>query len=114
MQPFPATGAKYQISGELSNAYGGGGRHPVWSRDGKKLLFAIVTTQPAFSVAKPEALTRNFEDSLADPVRTFDIAADGRILGVIGADQAQLGAGGSQIQMVLNWYEELKARAPTK
>ena len=118
VQPFSATGAKYEISHEA------GGRHPVWSRDGIQMLFvmpgrnryavATVTTRPAFSSTNSEPLTRVFEDSLADPFRSFDIAADGRLLGVIGADQAQLGTLASQIQVVPNWTEELKARVPAK
>ena len=75
---------------------------------------AGITRQPAFSVTSPELFTRCFEDSVSDPSRSFDIAADGRLLGVIGADQAQLGTLASQIQVVLNWTEELKARVPTK
>lgn len=89
-----------------------------------QILFAIpganryavtpVTTTPNFRIADPELITRSVLDSLEDPVRRFDIAADGRLLGVIGADQAAPGAAVSQIHVVLNWFEELKARVPTK
>ena len=127
VQPFPATGAKFEVSRGLGEGEGGaygGGRHPVWSHDGTQILFVIpganryavapVTTTPNFRVADPELITRSFLDSLEDPVRRFDIAADGRLLGVIGADQAAPGAAVSQIHVVLNWFEELKARVPTK
>jgi hypothetical protein len=39
---------------------------------------------------------------------------DGRIVGVGPSDQSQSGSGPAQIHVVLNWYEELKARVPTK
>ena len=40
---------------------------------------------------------------------------DGRILGVIAAGQtASGGPAAPQIQVVLNWFEELKARVPTR
>ena len=50
--------------------------------------------------------------------RTFDITPDGRILGVVPADQSQSGMPAQsqvqQIQVVLNWFEELKSKVPTK
>ena len=40
---------------------------------------------------------------------------DGRILGVVAAGQTQsAGSTTPQIQVVLNWFEELKRRVPTK
>src|SRR5262249_33482185 len=41
VQPYPPTGAKFQITRE-------GGHHPLWSRDGKELLF--VRNSRLFSV----------------------------------------------------------------
>ena len=75
---------------------------------------AAVTTEPNFGVANPELLTRSFQDSLADPVRSCDLAADGRLLGVIGADQAQVGDVPRQMHVVLTWFEELTARVPAR
>ena len=54
VQPFPATGAKYEISGRAAI-------HPLWAADGKDLIFALpgqalsvpVTTQPAFAIGNP-------------------------------------------------------------
>jgi hypothetical protein len=40
---------------------------------------------------------------------------DGRVIGVVNAGQPVLGAPAvQQIQIVLNWFEELKQRVPTK
>jgi serine/threonine-protein kinase len=118
VQPFPATGAKYQVS------RGDGGRHPVWSRDGKDLRYVVpgatryavatVNTQPAFTFTNPVPAPRVFQDSVNDTIRTFDVTPDGRFLGVIAAGQTQAGTAVAQIQVVLNWFEELKARVPTK
>ena len=46
--------------------------------------------------------------------RPFDISRDGQhFLGLIDAAQTQSGApAAEQIQVVLNWFEELKARVP--
>jgi hypothetical protein len=114
VEPFPQTGAKYQVAR--------GGR-PQWSRDGTELFYVpapsqfmavTVRTQPSLTFANPVAVPRGF--GMADPanMRPYDITADGRILGV-GTGQTPSGSPGpAQIQVVLNWFEELKARAPTK
>ena len=59
VQPFPPTGAKYQISKDAD-----AGHHPVWSPDGAELVFSPgplplnavrVTTQPSFTVRRGHA-----------------------------------------------------------
>jgi len=111
VEPFPPTGTKYQIAR--------GGR-AAWSRDGKNLFYVpapgqfmavTVTTQPTFTFSNPMAVPRGF--GVADPVspRPYDVMPDGRLLGV-GADFRSGPAGPGQLQVVLNWLEELKARAP--
>jgi len=44
--------------------------------------------------------------------RNYDVMPDGRILGVIAAGQTQ-SPGTREIQVVLNWFEELKQRVPS-
>jgi hypothetical protein len=113
VQPFPPTGAKYQIAR--------GGR-PAWSRDGTELFFVpapgqfravTVATKPTFSFGNPVAIPRRF--GTADPIspRPYDVLPDGRFVGV-GAAAQITPTGPAQIQVVLNWFEELKARVPTK
>ena len=111
VQPFPPTGTKHQIAK--------GGRN-VWSPDGKELFiipgpgqFAAVTitTQPSFAFTPPVTLTRGF--GVADPAmpRTFDVAPDGRMIGVITSGQGQsLSSGIFHLNLVLNWFEDVKAR----
>ncbi len=114
VQPFPPTGSRYQISR--------GGR-PAWSRDGRELFFVPapaqfmavrVRTEPRFTFTSPVAVPRRF--GIADPAnpRPFDTLPDGRIVGVAPPGMSQSGSGPAQIQVVLNWFEELKARAPRK
>jgi eukaryotic-like serine/threonine-protein kinase len=109
VQPFPPTGTKHQIAR--------GGR-PLWSRDGKELFFVpaearfmavTVRTSPSFTVTSAVAVPRGF--GLAHPAtpRTFDIMSDGRIVGI---GMPQSGSGPAQIHVVLNWFEELKAKVP--
>ena len=110
VQPFPPTGAKYEI--------GRGGR-PMWSRDGKELFFVpapsqfmvvSVQTDPVFSFTSPVPVPRRF--GLAPPMspRPYDILPDGRFVVV---DTVNTGDQRSaQVNVVLNWFEELKARLP--
>jgi hypothetical protein len=111
VQPFPPTGTKFEI--------GRGGR-PAWSRDSKELFFipapsllyaVSVETQPAFRFTPPVSIPRRF--GLAPPVspRPYDMLPDGRFVAVDAAtDPAQPRS--PQLQVVLNWFEELKAKVP--
>ena len=119
VQPFPPTGAKYQISTE-------GGRTPLWSPDGKQLyyyanssqrLVAVdVQTQPTFGAGKPVALPIEalFLNAVA---RNYDITPNGKQFVVItpaGASADSNPSSAQQINVVLNWFEELKRLVPTK
>jgi Tol biopolymer transport system component len=120
VQPFPTTGAKYQIS-ESS-----GGIHPMWSPDGKELFygarvgqwFAVsVTTRPAFTFGNPVPVTSIAFDLGAGFERNIDITLDGeRFIGVVPAGQNASAAApvAPQIQVVLNWFTELQQRVPTR
>ena len=76
-------------------------------------MVVTVATQPSFTFTNPVAVPRGF--GIADPAspRPYDITADGRIIGVGTSGQIQTGSSrATQIRVVLNWFEELKARAP--
>jgi serine/threonine-protein kinase len=114
VEPFPQTGAKYQVAR--------GGR-PQWSRDSTELFYVpapsqfmavTVRTQSSMTFANPVRVPRGF--GMADPAnaRPYDITPDGRILGVGTGQTASGSPGPAQIQVVLNWFAELKSRAPTK
>jgi len=119
VQPFPATGAKYQISPNAED-----GHHPVWSPDGAELFFvpgpgrfsvSTVTTKPSFVFSTPAAAPRQFLINSPAVVRTYDLVPDGkRFVGTIDAAASAVTAGTQQIQVVLGWFEELKQRAPNK
>jgi hypothetical protein len=117
VEPFPPTGEKHQLPMR-------GGR-PLWSRDGTELFFVpsgrefmvvTVRTEPNLTFTNPVAVPRMFGVAAPTNPRTFDIMPmpDGRIIGIGTASQSQSAAGPAQIRVVLNWFEELKTRAPTK
>ena len=99
--------------------------HPVWSRDGRELVsqpqggqqFAVhtITTRSSFAFSASVPVPRGGAVGLGPALqRNYDVMPDGRILGVIPSGQTQAaGPTTQQIQVVLNWFEELKARVPT-
>jgi eukaryotic-like serine/threonine-protein kinase len=126
VQPFPPTGATYQ----LPVLEAGGYRHPRWSPDGKELFYWIggnvrmravaVTTQPTFAFGNPTPIPHPtyWLDTVGDVARQYDVTADGqRFVGRMVADAAGSTDAGAptnvEIQVVLNWFDELKARVPT-
>jgi serine/threonine-protein kinase len=120
LQPFPATGATRQLFARPSDDP----HHPVWSPDGKELFYVprasafesvSVTMQPVFSVGNPQTLSVPFELGPPQARRAFDMTPDGRFLGLILGGGGQMGAGLSpQVHVVLNWFEELKARVSSR
>jgi len=106
----------------------------MWSADGKELLFmrpgqyasVTISTQPTFTFGKPTTGLRPFIDRGPASERNADITHDGaHFIGVIDttrkspleAEAIFAEAGGSaapQIQVVLNWFEELKRLVPAK
>jgi serine/threonine-protein kinase len=117
---YPLTGAsRYQISLPSDD-----GHHPAWSRDGKELFYTPgpgnrfyavkITTTPAFAFSDPVSITRPFVNAPPTTDRTYDVTADGRFLALradVGADSKPILP---QIQVVLNWFDELKQKVPIK
>jgi Tol biopolymer transport system component len=105
VRAFPDSGGKRQIS----NA---GGEEVIWSRDGRSLYYreglkwmsVAVLTQPDFSAAAPKVM---FEGPYLNvPGVSYDVAADGKHFIMIEENQKQ--APTTQLNVVLNWFEELK------
>jgi serine/threonine protein kinase/Tol biopolymer transport system component len=113
VQPYPGPGEKWQISTE-------GGTEPMWNpngrelffRSGDKMLAADVTTQPSFSAGKPRMLFEGPFEPAPTTFPNYDVSADGqRFLMLQLVEQAE--AAPTQINVVLNWFEELKRRVPS-
>ena len=98
-----------------------GGVDPRWSRDGTEIyyrsrigsgiLVAEVAMEP-FSASDPLELL----DIIHRSGVHFDVTADGqRFLVTVPVDSGHTGdtAPGARINVVLNWFEELKQRVPT-
>ena len=74
-----------------------------------------VTAQPSFTFSTPTPMPEPGTQASPFTPRNYDITRDGkRFIGVLAAGATQGGSPAAQIQVVLNWTEELKQRVPTK
>jgi Tol biopolymer transport system component len=114
-QPIPANGSKYQLTKTSTNSH-----HPLWSRDGKKLFFVPgrglfaevrVATAPTLAFSNPTSQPRGvFLEAGPNSIRNYDATADGRLIGVAPVGRTEFRS--APLQVVLNWFEELKQRVP--
>jgi serine/threonine-protein kinase len=117
VRPFPKVNeGRWQVSTA-------GGTRPAWARNGRELFFLdgnnvltavpIQSTATTFSAGNPSKVfdSRYFTGSL---YRTYDVSPDGQrflmIKDTVSTDQTSTSTPASMV-VVLNWFEELKARA---
>ena len=103
----------------------------MWSRDGKQILyqsapfantgrlFAVdVRTQPTFTFGKPMPLPIDGIVLPGPPThRNFDITPDGKQFIIVQTSKSQSDMNQrsrTQINVVVNWFEELKQRVPVR
>ena len=98
---FPGMDGKWRVSQ-------GGGREPVWSRDGRELYFRAppamlavrVAAGAAFQAGPPVKLFEGFERRPA-PRADYDVAPDGRFLMVQAIDAP---TEAPRIDVVVDWF----------
>jgi eukaryotic-like serine/threonine-protein kinase len=92
----------------------------VWNRNGRELFYRSgdkmmavdITTQPSFAAGKPRMLFAGRYVSTGATFPNYDVSPDGqRFLILKPTEQAQVAP--TQINVVLNWFEELKQKVPT-
>jgi serine/threonine protein kinase/Tol biopolymer transport system component len=120
---FPdVTKGKWQVSS-------GGGNSPLWSPDGRELFYRSgdatmavdIETEPTFKRGNPKTLFRGTYLSGVSQERAltpWDIHPNGKKFLMIKAPAstgaAPTAAGPRKINIVVNWFEQLKARVPVK
>jgi eukaryotic-like serine/threonine-protein kinase len=113
VQPFPGPGGKWQISTE-------GGIEPVWNpngrelfyRSGDKMMAVEIATLPGFAAGTPRMLFEGRYDLAPVPTVNYDVSPDGQRFLMLKPSESAVAAP-TQINIVLNWFEELKQKVPT-
>ena len=124
MRPFPGAGPRTLISTN-------GGAQPVWSRNGRELLYIAsssapvpsvtmmsveIVTQPKLSASTPRSLfTAPSILPRTVPTRGYDVTHDGQRFVMLRIDDIESDSGSQRptsVELILNWGEELKRRAP--
>jgi WD40 repeat protein len=113
VQPFPSLAGRWQVTD--------GGYGPRWRRDGKEIFYldrtgqsmmavSVTASGSSFNMSKPMML---FTGSYLRTVSSWDVSADGQRFLMIKPPSAQAAAI-SQLNVVLNWFEELKRLVPAQ
>ena len=109
VQPYPGPGAKTQISVD-------GGMAPFWNHNERELFYQTATGMMAVPVLDVQTLrvgvpVRLFAYSKTGaPGREYDVSPDGQRFLMI--EKAEGGRVPSQLNLVLNWTEELQKIVP--
>ena len=119
VEPFPATGARYQAP-KVSRDF-----QPTWSRDGRQLFYIGTTasgqlasvevdTSSGLSFGRPTLLPFALAAGrLSAATRAYDTLPDGRFVGPrpVGGD-ANLDLPLREVRVVTNWFTELERLVP--
>ncbi len=120
VRPYPGPGSSHQISTR-------GGSRPAWSRDGAEIFyrgpqleFYSVRIHVAGERLRPGLPVELFEGpyNAVAPLRSYDVAPDGRFLLIKKPDEAAQRAAieeffPTRIRLVQNWFQELERLAPS-
>ena len=96
---------------------------PVWWPDGRELLYVPrlggfeavnVTTRPTFAFGSAFPVPRRFNPGAPSVRALYDITPTGGFVGVIPVGDSGAIYSASQVQVVLNWLEELRRLVPAK
>ena len=113
VESVPRGAGRWQISTA-------GGSQPAWSADGREIFYRStdrmmavpVETEPHFSRSQPRALFEDGYVRLPWRERNYDVTSDGRRFLMVKPTEGALAR--TQINVVLNWFEELKKRVPVQ
>jgi serine/threonine-protein kinase len=117
VRPYPGPGGMLQISNQ-------GGAQPVWARDGRELFYrqgsnlmaVSIEAEPTFSAGRPRLLFEGDYDvgniGGSDASSNYDVTADGERFVMVKRVEPESSL--RQLNVVLNWFEELKRLAPVE
>jgi len=113
VRPYPGPEVKFRVTEEE------GGGEAIWSPDGSELFYRTgdkmmvvsIQTEPRFASGRPTVLFEgSYRGGTSQPpgYAYYDISNDGQRF-LMTKDEGQQ----SQINVVLNWFEELNRLVPT-
>jgi Tol biopolymer transport system component len=111
VQSYPGPSGKWQISTD-------GGTEPAWNRNGRELFYRSgdkmmevdITTQPGFAAGTPRILFQGRYEPAPFPTTNYDVSPDGQRFLMVKPSEQETAT--TQINVVLNWFEELKQKVP--
>ncbi len=109
VRPYPLTDERHQVSTAP------GSEEPIWSQNGDELFYrnglrwmsSVITTEPEFRWGEPRELFRGNYVNISG--HSYDMAQDGRFLLLQGEQPLTI----TNLNVVLNWFEEIKRLVPT-
>jgi len=113
VRPFPSSNLKYQISN-------GGGTHPLWAKDGKRLFYRwhdqvwavdVNTTDRGLATSKPRLLFEKPGYRGSSPVRGWDMSPDGKRFLMVKSEENKI-TFVTELTLIQNWFQELKRLVP--
>jgi hypothetical protein len=104
--PYPGPGGKSQVSTD-------GGTQPRWNHNGRELFFRNGDKMMAVNVEtgaafRPGSAYMLFETVAGD----YDVTPDGRSFLMMKQAAVGPGGAGSELHVILNWFEELRRKVP--
>lgn len=116
VRPFPGPGGKWLISS-------GGGSTPVWSRDGRELLYESADGHIMTAAYRAQGdsfvrdKVRQWSDQQVPVTRVaanYDLSPDGKRVVVFPLAPAEEAKGSLHVTFLLNFFDELRRRMPPK
>ena len=109
VRPYPLTEERHQVSTAP------GSEEPIWSQSGDEIFYrnglrwmsSVITTEPEFKWEEPQELFRGNYVNVRG--HSYDVAPDGRFLLLQSEQPLTI----TNLNVVLNWFEELKRLVPT-
>jgi len=112
VQPYPGPDREHPVSTN-------GGTHPKWNRNGRELFYRngnsmmvadVSMRDGEINLSIPHVLfDQRYVFGSAQTVANFDVSPDGQRFVMVKDD-----SGSGRLNIVLNWFEELKARVPSR
>jgi Tol biopolymer transport system component len=115
IRPYPITRDVFEVSSE------GTSHHPLWLDGGRRLLYIIgagqvvarditLASSPQLGPARPLNSLVMPTQPPGEEARTFDVLGDGRLLSIANASGVPGVAATATIEVVQNWFAELRAK----